>query len=126
GDGVLDRAALARRVFANSAELARLEAITHPRVQALRAALERSLVAAGEPLACYDVPLLFEKRLEGGLRPVVVVSLPEALQIERARRRDGTSEHEVRARLRAQLPMSEKVARADYVIDNSGSPAATR
>jgi dephospho-CoA kinase len=119
-DGVLDRAGLARIVFADAAARARLEAITHPRIQARRDALLAELGAAGEPLVAYEVPLLFEKGLDVGLHPVVVVSIPEPLQVERARRRDASSEVEVRSRLAAQLPLAEKAARADYVIDNSG------
>lgn len=125
-DGALDRAALARVVFADPAARARLEAITHPRIQALRDARLLELSGAGEPLACYEVPLLFERGLDTSLRPVVVVSVPEAVQIERARRRDQASEAMIRARLAAQLPLAEKVARADYVIDNVGSLAATQ
>jgi dephospho-CoA kinase len=119
-DGSLDRAGLARIVFADADARARLEAITHPRIQARRDVLLAELGAAGEPLVAYEVPLLFEKGLDTGLRPVVVVSVPEPLQIERARQRDASSEAEVRARLAAQLPLHEKAARADYVIDNAG------
>jgi dephospho-CoA kinase len=73
----------------------------------------------------YEVPLLYEKGLEAQLRPVVVVSVPEALQIERAQRRDRATPAMVRGRLDAQLPLHEKAARADYVIDNSGPLPAT-
>jgi dephospho-CoA kinase len=124
--GALDRQRLADIVFSDPRELARLEAITHPRIQERRSALLRELAAAGEPLACYEVPLLFEKQLDAELRPIVVVSVPEAVQIARARRRDGSTEAQVRARLAAQLPLAEKVARADYVIDNQGPLEATR
>lgn len=123
--GVLDRKALAAIVFADPAARARLNAITHPRVQALRAEREQALAAAGEPLACYEVPLLFENGLESELAAVVVVTTPEPLQIERAMVRDRASDAEVRARLAAQLPLADKVARADFVIDNSGSREAT-
>jgi dephospho-CoA kinase len=116
----LDRPKLAALVFGDPAARQRLEHITHPRIQALRDARLRELGARGEPLACYEVPLLFEKGLEATLRPVVVVSVPEALQIERAQQRDRASEAMTRARLAAQLPIAEKAARADYVIDNSG------
>jgi dephospho-CoA kinase len=124
--GALDRQALAQLVFADPAARLRLEAITHPRIQARRDELLRELEAAGEPLVCYEVPLLFEKGLESGLRPVVVVSVPEALQIERAQRRDQATESMVRARLAAQLPLAEKAARADHVIDNAGPLTQTR
>jgi len=122
----LDRPKLAALVFADPAARQRLESITHPRIQALRDARLREIEARAEPLACYEVPLLFEKGLEASLRPVVVVSAPEALQIERAQQRDRASEAMIRARLAAQLPMAEKAARADYVIDNSGPLADTR
>jgi len=119
-DGALDRPALARLVFADPEARRRLEAITHPRIQARRDALLEQLGAAGEPLVCYEVPLLFERGLEASLRPVVVVNVPEALQLARAQQRDASSEAEARARLAAQLPLADKAARADYVIDNAG------
>jgi len=124
-DGGLDRARVASIVFGDPAARQRLEAITHPRIQALRDARLAELAAAGEPLAGYEVPLLFERGLDTNLRPVVVVNVPEPVQIERARRRDQATEAMVRARLDAQLPLADKAARADYVIDNSGSLAAT-
>lgn len=124
-DGVLDREKLARLVFTDAQARHQLEGITHPRIQALRDAHLRELEAAGEPLVGYEVPLLFEKGLEARLRPVIVVSVPEALQIERAQRRDQVSLAMVRARLDAQLPLEQKAARADFVIDNSGPLPAT-
>jgi dephospho-CoA kinase len=121
----LDRGKLAGLVFGDPSARQRLESITHPRIHALRDDRLRELEARGEPLACYEVPLLFEKGLESGLRPVVVVCVPEAVQFERAQQRDHASEAMTRARLAAQLPIAEKAARADYVIDNSGPLAAT-
>jgi dephospho-CoA kinase len=125
-NGELDRAGLARLVFGHPEQLRHLEAITHPRIVALREQRLAELSAAGEPLVCSEIPLLYEKGLEGALRPIVVVSVPEALQMERARHRDGSSEAGVRARLGAQLPLAEKARRAEYVIDNQGSPAELR
>lgn len=122
--GQLDRRRLGSLVFGHPERLRRLEAITHPRIQALRDQRLAELAAAGEPLACSEVPLLFEKGLEGELRPIVVVSVPEPVQRERAQRRDGSSEADVSARLAAQLPLAEKARRADYVIDNRGSHEA--
>jgi dephospho-CoA kinase len=123
--GALDRRRLAALVFSDAQALRRLESIVHPRVQQRKATILNELAAAGEPLAAYEVPLLYEKQLETELHPVVVVALPEALQLERARSRDGSSEAEVRARLAAQLPLASKAARADYVIDNAGTLAQT-
>jgi dephospho-CoA kinase len=125
-EGRLDRKRLAAIVFADPAQRSKLEAITHPRIRALRAARLSELEAEGQPLAGCDVPLLFETGLDAELRPVVVVFAPEETQIARAVARDGSSPAEVRARLAAQWPLAEKVRRADYVIDNSGPPATTR
>ncbi len=122
-DGALDRRWLASIVFADASKRLELEAITHPEIQARRDALLVEFAARGEPLSCYEVPLLYEKGLASELRPVVVVQAPEAVQIRRAQARDGADETQVRARLAAQLPLAEKAARADYVIDNDGSLA---
>ncbi len=124
--GELDRRGLAAIVFSDPERRARLEGITHPRIHALRDARLAELAAAGEPLAGYDVPLLFEKGLDAALRPVVVVTAPDATRVARAMTRDGSTEAEVQARLAAQWPLADKVQRADYVIDNSGSSTATR
>lgn len=125
-DGELDRQKVAARIFEREEDRRRLNAITHPRVGALAAARSRDLEARGEPLACYEVPLLFESRLEGALRPVVVVAVPEAVQVERTVARDGCTADHARTRIRAQMPLAEKARRADHVIDNSGSVQATR
>ena len=116
--GALNRKELGRRVFAHKDQLQLLESITHPRIEALRRQRLGELEARGEPLACAEIPLLFEKNMEAGLRPVVLVSVPEALQLERAARRDGSAPADLQARIDAQLPLAEKRRRADYVIDN--------
>lgn len=121
--GALDRKALGRLVFADADARRRLESVTHPRIQAAKRARMAELAQRGEPLACYEVPLLVEVGLTEELRPVVVVAATEAHQIERAVRRDGMSEAEARARIGAQLPLARKVAVADFVIDNDGSLA---
>ncbi len=121
--GELDRKALGRRVFADPEARRRLESITHPRIQAAKRARMSALEERGEPLACYEVPLLVEVGLTEELRPVVVVAATEAQQIERAMRRDRMSEADARARLAAQLPLARKIAVADYVIQNDGSLA---
>jgi dephospho-CoA kinase len=118
--GTLDRKKLARLAFASSSALARLETIIHPRVRALMQARVAQLAAQGEPLIGYEVPLLYEKGLDAQLGPVLVVSAPRATQIERAMARDGSTRQDVEARIDAQLPLADKVARADVVIDNQG------
>ena len=78
------------------------------------------LEAQHEPLACYEASLLVERGLADLFRPLVVVASEEGHQIARARTRDQLSEDDARARLRAQLPLKDKLAAADYVIRNDG------
>jgi len=117
----LDRKKLAARVFAEPEARRRLEAITHPRIQALMRERMAALARRGEPLACYEAPLLVEVGSAEQLRPLVVVAATEEHQVARAARRDGMSETEARRRLAAQLPLAEKTKVADYVIHNDGS-----
>jgi dephospho-CoA kinase len=122
-DGDLDRKRLGALVFSDAAARKRLNAITHPLVRALSQRRFAELAQQGVTLAAYDVPLLFEVGLNAVLRPIVVVTASEAAQLERIMARDGLTETEARSRIAAQLPLAEKQRRADYVLDNNGSPA---
>jgi len=122
-DGTLDRKKLAARVFGNDEDRRDLNRITHPRVGERFAELTAELASRGEPLACYEVPLLFEVGLDAAFRPVVVVDAPVDVQVERTVRRDGATRDEALDRVRAQIPLAEKARRADYVIDNTGTLA---
>jgi dephospho-CoA kinase len=124
-DGSLDRARMAAMVFGDAARRATLNGILHPRIGALTAERAAALAAAGEPLACYEAALLVENGLADAFRPLVVVALPESVQVSRAVARDGGTEEQARARIAAQLPLATKVALADFVIDSSGDRAAT-
>lgn len=125
-DGELDRRAMAALVFADPAARARLEAIVHPAVRAGVAAETARLAAAGERLAFYDVPLLYESGLEREVDCVVVVHAPRAVQLSRLQARDGMTRAEAEARLDAQLPIDEKARRADVVVGNEGDAASLR
>ena len=119
GSAGVDRAELGRRVFGDSAALARLEGIVHPAVRARRE--EFLLEHAGAPLVVFDIPLLFEK---GGLEEVdavLVVSAPPEVQRARVLARPGMSPERFAEILALQLPDAEKRARADYLID-TGRP----
>jgi dephospho-CoA kinase len=119
-DGGLDRKALAAVVFADAGARRRLEAITHPAVRRAMAEETARLAAEGHPLAFYDTPLLYEVGLEALLDSVVVVWAPREVQRERLVRRDALSPEAAEARLAAQLPIDEKAARADFVVENAG------
>ncbi|HZZ86542.1 MAG TPA: dephospho-CoA kinase [Anaeromyxobacteraceae bacterium] len=124
--GELDRKKLGSRVFADAGARARLEAITHPAIRAALADELGRLEEAGAGLAFYDVPLLYEVGMEGLVDCVVVVYAPPASQLLRLERRDGLTHEEARARLRAQLPIDDKAARADVLVTNEADPAALR
>jgi dephospho-CoA kinase len=122
-DGTLDRKALARVVFSDDAARRRLNAITHPLIGGLTARRAAELGARGEPLGCYEAALLVENGVADAFRPLVVVSCPEATQIARINARDAASMEDALARIRAQKPLAEKVAVADFVIDTTGTIA---
>jgi dephospho-CoA kinase len=123
-DGTLDRAALRRRVFSDSASRHHLEAILHPLI---RQRVEQALGTLTAPYALVVVPLLVET---GGYRDVLdrvlVVDCPEDMQIERVIARSGLTRDEVTAILAAQASRAERLAAADDVIVNSASPEALR
>lgn len=125
-EGNLDRKKLAARVFGDDEERRALNRITHPRVGKLLSERADQLAQRGEPLACYEVPLLFEVGLDAALRPIVVVDAPVETQVARTVARDGGTTEEALARIRAQMPLEEKARRADHVIDNTGTLDALR
>lgn len=122
-DGTLDRKKLAKAMFADPDVLRRVNGIVHPRVAALTLANAARLREAGEPLACYEAALIVENGMADAFRPLVVVAAPEDVQVARAAKRDAAHADDVRARIRAQRPLAEKVALADFVIENTGTLA---
>lgn len=120
-DGSLDRAALRRLVFADSAERAALDAIVHPIVEARRLELVARARDTGASIVVCDIPLLFEKDLAAQFDFVILVDSPDSLRLERLIRSRGLSDPEARAMMDAQMPAAEKRARADLVIGNAGS-----
>jgi dephospho-CoA kinase len=123
-DGSLDRAALGRIVFTDRAARADLEAIVHPEVYR-RISEWFASAPAKTRLAIADVPLLFETGHNHDFDRVVVAACSAGEQMHRLVTRDGLSEADARARLNAQWPIEEKVARGDYVIRTDGTLADT-
>lgn len=119
-DGSLDRAALRERVFSDSAQRLWLEQLTHPLIgQEIRHQLDD----ANSPYAILSSPLLLETSQREMVDCVVVVDVPEALQLQRASARDGNSEEQIRRIMTAQMQREQRLALADIVIDNSRSLA---
>jgi dephospho-CoA kinase len=120
-DGSLDRKALGARVFANAEDRAALNAIVHPRIAQASARRIAALAEAGHKAAVYEAALIVENGLDKGMDGLIVVDVPEELQLTRLRARDGLTEPEARARLAAQLPAARKRERATFLIENHGS-----
>jgi dephospho-CoA kinase len=124
-DGSLDRGKLAEIVFSDPAKRRVLNGIVHPLIGAASAERVAALEARGERLACYEAALLVENGLADAFRPLVVVAVPEEVQVARAMVRDSATEEQARARIAAQLPLAKKVAAADHVIDNGNGREET-
>lgn len=120
-DGTLDRKALGRKVFSDPEARRQVNRIVHPAIADLAKRRLAELSAGGAELIVYEAPLLFEAGAEERVDAVLVVRVEESLQLERLMSRDGLSRSEAVARIAAQMSQEEKVARADYVIDNSGT-----
>ena len=121
--GGIDRKKLGSIVFSDKSKLSQLEEILHPIVKEMTQNKRRELETQGEEIAFYDVPLLFEKKLDQQFDKVVVVTCDESEQIKRLEERNQLSEEEASLRIANQLPLSEKVSQADFVIENNSSIA---
>ncbi|UQA56416.1 dephospho-CoA kinase [Polyangium aurulentum] len=124
-DRTLDRQKLAAIVFDDDEKRLRLNKILHPRIAGRTMLLAQELAERGEKLACYEATLIVENGMADAFRPLVVVTAPEAVQVARVMSRDGATEAAALARIRAQMPLEEKVKAADYVIENAGDLEAT-
>jgi dephospho-CoA kinase len=124
-DGELDRERLGRTVFADESARQRLNAIVHPlvgdRVFELLAQAERELP---DGVLVNDVPLLVEGGLMNRYDVIVVVDVPLELQVERLVAKRGMTESDARSRIAAQATRDQRLAVADYVIDNTGDLTA--
>ncbi|MBA3671642.1 MAG: dephospho-CoA kinase [Gemmatimonadaceae bacterium] len=123
-DGGLDRAALRRIVFSDPAQLEQLNAIVHPEVERMRAALVEQARERGDQLVVCDVPLLFERRMTDDFERIVLVDAPRPVRLERLVRERNLREAEAMAMIVAQMPAELKRARADFVIDNESTVTA--
>lgn len=128
-DGTLNREKLAALVFSDEKAREQLNAITHPLIRQKMDEQVRSALQA-DPLAVVvmDVPLLIESMVKENLRrvdKVILVYVPEPVQLKRLMRRNGLSREEAESRIRSQMPIEEKRAYADFLIDNSGTLAET-
>lgn len=116
--GALDRRQLRNRIFSDEEARRDLEAILHPRIRERMQARARAVDA---PYVVLAIPLLTSHSRYPFIERVLVVDVPESLQIERLRRRDGVDRAGAQAALAAQISRVQRLALADDVIDNSGT-----
>jgi dephospho-CoA kinase len=125
-DGAIDRRALAARAFADPQRLARLNALVHPAVFRC----ENELIAAfgaAHPggIAVVEAAILIETGSYSRFDKLILVTCTEQQQVERALRREGALESDIRARISRQMPLAGKRKFADFVIDTSGEKEDT-
>lgn len=124
--GDLNRPRLAEIIFSDANARRELEAITHPRIAAAMNNDAREAKADGHEWVIYDAALIVENGLQDSFKGLIVVTASPETQLERIVDRDELSEDEARARLESQMPLEQKIAFADWIIDNNGSLDATR
>ncbi len=120
-EGALDRAELRGRVFSNEDDRKRLEGILHPLIEMRRREWLATRKSEGAGLAVAEIPLLFEVGLEGAFDVVVVVSAPKGECLRRLVEDRGIQEAEASRILESQMPLQEKLEKADYVLENGGT-----
>jgi dephospho-CoA kinase len=123
-EGSIDRARLAEKVFRVPVARHELNQMTHPAIG--RLAEQRISELRKDPtvpLIIYEAPLLFEAKAEGRVDLVLVVAATPEQQLERLMRRENLSREDAYQRISAQMPLDEKVARADILVENNGPPA---
>jgi dephospho-CoA kinase len=118
--GELNRAMLRQRIFNDVAAKTWLEQLLHP---AIRQQILTQLAALTSPYALLVAPLLLENKLNQYVQRVLVIDLPEHLQLSRAMARDSSDKQQINAIMAAQLPRAERLKYADDIITNDSSIA---
>jgi dephospho-CoA kinase len=125
-NGEINRAKLGQIVFHDEEKRKKLNAIVHPAIRKNMIAQKEAYINSGEKTIVLDIPLLFESGLTRLVDKIIVVYVDEHIQLERLMKRNGFSKEEAMARINAQMPLIEKVAKADAVIDNNETIEKTK
>ncbi|AND41744.1 MULTISPECIES: dephospho-CoA kinase [Cytobacillus] len=119
-DGSIDRAELGSIIFHDEKERKALNSIVHPAVRKRMTAKKEQAISRNEQMIILDIPLLFESKLQYMCDKTLLVYADEGIQLQRLMQRNQLSEKEAMARIHSQMPLREKKALADAVIDNNG------
>lgn len=118
--GEINRPFLGSIIFNNKEKRLQLNEIVHPEVRREMKEQADRYIKEGEPLVILDIPLLYEGNSIELVEKVIVVTVSEENQLMRLMNRNGLSKEDALLRIASQIPVKEKAARADYVIDNNG------
>lgn len=124
-DGSLNRKLLGQIIFNDMTARQKLNDITHPRIQQMMTDELQKLAKDKTPLVILDIPLLLENHNIAGADAIMVVTVPESIQLNRLMQRNNLTKEEAQRRIDAQMPLSEKEKLADFIVDNSGTIANT-
>jgi len=125
-DKTIDRQKLGAIVFNDKKKRGLLNSIVHPAVRQRMMEQKERYITSGENTVVLDIPLLFESNLAHLVDKIIVVYVDDHTQLERLMARNGFSKEEAQVRIQAQMPLREKAAKADAVIDNNGSIEQTK
>lgn len=126
-NGQIDRKRLGRIIFNDPHQKAILDAIVHPKVFGrLKEQVAEYAGQSPDHVIIVDIPLLFETGAYEDMTEIIVVYVPESIQLKRLMKRDGIDQNEAMARIRSQMPIDMKRQKATFIIDNSGKTEATR
>lgn len=124
--GEINRPFLGSIIFKEKEKRLQLNAIVHPEVRREMLEQANTYLTKGEPLVILDIPLLYEGDSIDLVEKVIVVTVSEENQLNRLMKRNGFTRTEALQRIASQIPVKEKEARADYVIDNNGTLEDTK
>lgn len=125
-DGTIDRAKLGSIIFHDQEKRLLLNSIVHPAVRKWMRLKTEEALAAGKETVFMDIPLLFESKLTYMVEKTLLIYADERVQLERLMNRNGLSEAEALARIHSQMPLADKKALADAIIDNNGELTETK
>ncbi|SIQ15153.1 dephospho-CoA kinase [Peribacillus simplex] len=125
-DGNIDRAKLGSIIFNDQEKRLLLNGIVHPAVRNWMRLKTEEALSSGEETVFMDIPLLFESKLTFMVEKTLLIYVDEQVQLQRLMNRNGLSETEALARINSQMPLADKKALADAVIDNNGNINETK
>ncbi|MEV5037426.1 dephospho-CoA kinase [Bacillus sp. AFS026049] len=125
-DGNIDRVKLGSIIFNDQEKRLLLNGIVHPAVRNWMRVKTEAALSSGEETVFMDIPLLFESKLTFMVDKTLLIYVDEQVQLKRLMNRNGLSEAEALARINSQMPLADKKALADAVIDNNGDINETK